>query len=828
MVLSARLSPGAIFHLLKTTGAGGIIVSQRISEHPAFAKAKEVTKFHVGLPYSALHNADAIAVPNSATVYPEDVDNDILLLHSSGTTGLPKPISLTHRQLVFAVSHGDFDTEEEAQGVNISTLPLFHGFGLLAPGLAMSVGKTVCFPSPDRFASAQHIVELVERSKAASMMTVPFLLEDIISVPDGKGISALSKLDFVGTGGSALSAATGATLIANKVQLLNLYGTTETGPLTKTFVPKDNYDWKYFRLRSDIQFSISELDSYNGERRFRLTVSPFGASKPFEIADQLIRNDEYPDTDFAAVGRDDDVIVMATGEKVNPLLLETELTQSGMVKSAIVFGVDRFEIGLIVEPIHQLKDEKERDEFKDMIWPTIIKANEKMDATANIYSPESIIVVPAETIIPRTDKGSIARKEVYQLLEADIDRFYGNSEQNTIPAAPLDYENLEKGLKSLIQSRLALKAKEDAWDYDTNLFDLGLDSLQAITLTRMLRSAASQTPRAIIGKDFIYSNPTISGIAERLRDQSSSNGVNESPSGKIEQLCRKYSSKNISVSESITGTGAVVLLTGSSGSLGSYLLTELLKSSAVAKVICLLRKESAGSTGTLQDHKSLFRSKDVELAEDEWAKVSIQNCDPTDDHLGLSEETYLALATSATHCLHAAWPMNFHMHLSSFNYQFSYLKNLLSLVLSKHDPISKTRTRFLFVSSIAALAKSALTNAGQIIPEKSLSPDQDASGIGYADAKLVCEKILEEAGQIHSTKLEIGIVRCGQLTGSTTNCAWNENEQIPMLVKTAQSLKILPQLHGVCSLISVPFLCLLHWSAAENTNNLHRLHPGSQ
>lgn len=782
---------------MKTTQAAGVVVSKRVSEHPAFSKAKAVMQFHVGRPYSDLYTNDDSAPVDSLTVYPEDVDREILLMHSSGTTGLPKPIALTHRQLVFAVSHGAFDTEEEAQGVNISTLPLFHGFGLLAPGLSMSIGKTVCFPSPDRFANAQHIVQLIESSNAAGMMTVPFLLEDIVSLPNGEGTTALAKLDFVATGGSALSAGTGKALTTSGVKLLNLYGTTETGPLTKTFAPKDNYDWKYFRLRTDMHFEISELEPYNGERRFRLTVFPFGASKPFEIADQLIRNEEFPETDFAAVGRDDDVIVLATGEKVNPLLLETGLTQSGLVKSAIVFGADRFEIGVIFEPLQPISEESEKEELKNKIWPSIVQANERMDSTARIYSPSSIIVVPPGVVIPRTDKGSIARKEVYQLLEKEIGQVYENADQSAIPATPLDYENLEKSLKELIQTRLNLQVKDDNWSVETNLFDLGLDSLQGTILRRMLLSAASRTPREIIGRDFIYVNPSISAIAGVLRDPSSAATSNDSPSQEIVRLAQQYSPKNIVINQTQLTSGAVVLLTGSSGSLGSHVLAELASSKEVAKVICILRKGAGGSTTTGQDHKSVLESRGIQLSGEQWAKTTIQECDPTKENLGLPGDVYTTLAESVTHVLHAAWPMNFHMRLSSFTYQFEFLNNLLRLTLSRSTAISRQKTRFVFISSIAALANLGLASPGQIIPETSLQVGESACGIGYADAKLVCEKILEEAAQVHAARLEFSIVRCGQLTGSKKTGAWNTNEQIPMLVKTAQTMGIMPELHGV-------------------------------
>lgn len=60
--------------------------------------------------------------------------------------------------------------------------------------------------------------------------------------------------------------------------------------------------------------------------------------QPFEIQDQLICNPEHPDADSTPVSRTDGLIMLATGEKVQPKTLETSLVESGLVKSAIAFG----------------------------------------------------------------------------------------------------------------------------------------------------------------------------------------------------------------------------------------------------------------------------------------------------------------------------------------------------------------------------------------------------------------------------------------------------------------------------------------------------------
>ncbi|EGR49698.1 uncharacterized protein TRIREDRAFT_59690 [Trichoderma reesei QM6a] len=809
LVLSARLSPEAIFHLLRSTEASSLIVSQRVAmiTKGAFGNVK-TSDFHVAQPYSTFCNVPADKSVRKQSVYPDNIDANIVLLHSSGTTGLPKPIALSHRQLMFSVSHGDFETEEEAQGIVISTLPLFHGFGLLAPGLSMAIGKTVCFPASDEVPDAQSIVDLINMSGATGMLTVPFLLENMAALPNGTGLRALAKLDFVGTGGSALSADFGVSASAAGVKLLNLYGTTETGPLTKTFAPKSGYDWKYFRLRQDMLFKVTELPPVDGEKRFRLTVFPFGADKPFEIADQLIRSEKFPETDFAAVGRDDDVVVLATGEKVNPLLLETALTDSGLVKSAIVFGENQFQIGVVVEPATPLNPDQ-KEEFRKKIWPIIVRVGERMDTTARIYSPNAVIVVPSSVTIPRTDKGSIARKEVFQLLEKEISQVYEDLENGSIEETPLDYDKLEQELKGLIQKRLKLRVHPGKWTVDDNLFHLGLDSLQATTLRRILLSAASKTPPDVIGKDFIYVNPSVKAIANALRPANGPIGTESaSVAQEVDDYAQQYSIKGFEVQDIVPKAspklirGAVVLLTGSSGGLGSHALGKLAESTQVAKIVCLQRKRPGTVInpipGAAKVDRASIEAKGIKLTDDQWAKITALEIDPTIDNLGLPAMVMGMVSKTVTHILHAAWPMDFHMRLPSFGYQFSYLKNLLRIAVQ-----APQKVRFLFVSSISALAKLGLITPGRPIPEEPLDVESAACGIGYADAKLVCEKILEEAASLYNSNVEVVIARCGQLSGARKTGAWNVSEQIPMLIRTSQGLGILPILEGTVSWIPV-------------------------
>lgn len=92
--------------------------------------------FYQQEPFEAFLN-DGNADPDRALCLPhhylEDTDRNVLILHSSGTTGMPKPIYSSHRYLLgFAACHNFVDLAQ-AQAPNVSTLPLYHVSDCLLP-----------------------------------------------------------------------------------------------------------------------------------------------------------------------------------------------------------------------------------------------------------------------------------------------------------------------------------------------------------------------------------------------------------------------------------------------------------------------------------------------------------------------------------------------------------------------------------------------------------------------------------------------------------------------------------------------------------------------
>ncbi|KAL9008338.1 MAG: hypothetical protein Q9180_009514, partial [Flavoplaca navasiana] len=250
--------------------------------------------------------------------------------------------------LGYAACHEFSESQDESKtGVNLSTLPLFHGFGVLAPSLALSVGKTVCFPPSEVIGNGPFVLKLLETKIITSLMTVPTILEEITQISAAK---RLASLDFVVVGGGPIKPAVANNLHENGVSLLNHFGATELGALAPIFKPGKSYDWHYLRLRNDLNLQLRQLEPSDVSSGYKLSGRPFGAKEDFELQDSLEVNPLSSLREVRLLGRKDDLLVLATGEKVSPQLMEETLAQDCRIKRAIVFGNGSFEAGVLIEP----------------------------------------------------------------------------------------------------------------------------------------------------------------------------------------------------------------------------------------------------------------------------------------------------------------------------------------------------------------------------------------------------------------------------------------------------------------------------------------------
>ena len=226
---------------------------------------------------------------------------------------------------------------------------------MLAPSLALSVGKTVCFPPSATIGNGALVLQMIGDQGITSLMTVPTILEEIVQDSAAK---KLGSLDFVVVGGGPMKTTVAETLHESSVNLLNHFGATELGALAPIFRPGKSYDWKYLRLRTDLGLQLKRIES-PANSGYKIVGKPFGSNTDFELQDSVELNPLNPEVEVKLTGRKDDLIVLATGEKVSPHLMEFMLEQDPRIKRAIVFGTGQFEVGVLLEPVSPTIDSEE-------------------------------------------------------------------------------------------------------------------------------------------------------------------------------------------------------------------------------------------------------------------------------------------------------------------------------------------------------------------------------------------------------------------------------------------------------------------------------------
>lgn len=358
-----------------------------------------------------------------------------IVLHTSGSTGVPKPIIQSHATysaldaFTALPTLGLQDTYPAmCKGRRVYLgFPLFHcaGVSMLLPA-SIFAGFTVVLgpfpPSPD-IVNAIHLHGNVQESCIA-----PSTLVDIAK--DASYLENLRKLDKITYGGGSLPQVIG-DLVSTRTRLANVLGSTEAGILPHHLC--DPEDWAYmslspvlgheYRLVSDDLYEHVIVKSPHPE--LRLYQGVFGTFS--ELAEWSMRDlySKHPTKENVWIyrGRNDDIIVFSTGEKLNPVDMESIIQSRPDVKGAVICGVGRFQSSLLIEAVKPPTSEVEQAQLLASIWPSVQIANIESPSHGRIHR-DMILFTTADKPMPRAGKGTVQRQATLDLYAAEIEALY--------------------------------------------------------------------------------------------------------------------------------------------------------------------------------------------------------------------------------------------------------------------------------------------------------------------------------------------------------------------------------------------------------------------
>ncbi|KAH9917018.1 uncharacterized protein B0H18DRAFT_1123857 [Fomitopsis serialis] len=792
--ISSRNSAAAVAHLLSKVDVKHLLIGREQAMHDlaeeAFAILKEQSA-DASVPSTSSmpvfeelfkpSSEDDAALELSALPYKSrGADAPAIILHSSGSTAFPKAVTFSHQrllQIARAPFYGQRDLTNKIYSLH--TVPMFHALGIIHTMLAMSSGIvfSIFAPrSPPVTPTTDMAIQGAIASDSDIIVAVPAMIEAWSHNPDY--VNWLKTRTAVIYSGGPLNKEAGDFMVSEGVTIFSLYGSV----VLPAGTPKE---WEYFQISSQIGHKMQHFA--NNEYEFihvaNETMVPNIINTKVDGADAYATSDllvPHPTKKgfWKIYGRTDDQIMHSTGEKTNPGPLEAMMSHDPHVVSGVMFGRGRFQAGIIVDPkpqyVFDVSDEAKLAEFRNKIWPTIEKMNAYAPQHSRLFKEMILVVRPSKPFV-YTPKRTVRRGAVINLYEEEIDALYKTVEasgaQANIPSpSQWDVSASTEFVRRVVWAVMTHKVADD-----DDVFQHGCDSLQATyirnTVLHALREDAKVETRNL-SSAFVYEHPTIAALGAFVSSTAlGTANVTASLTARVDAMqamVAKYTA-DFPVHKTILLKAAqpvkdVVIVTGTTGALGSQLLVKLARNPEVKRVYALNRA-SRDQVPIRERQAKVLVERGLDASVLDTDKVVLVEGDLTQQNFGLSEETYKEIHHSVTHIIHNAWKVDFAINLPSFEPQVHGVRSLIDFVLTSRLP---SPPRLLFTSSMAVLQNAPLD---QRCPESSTDPLW-AVGSGYAESK-------------HPRRASRQV--CGGPDG-----VWNASEWFPSLVQSAPKLGCFP------------------------------------
>ena len=245
---------------------------------------------------------------------------------------------------------------------------------------------------------------------------------------------------------------------------------------------------------------------------------------------------------------------------------------------------------------------------------------------------------------------------------------------------------------------------------ELSLTAYGLDSFGATKISQMVR------PYADISQMYFLLGLSWNQLEERIKSQSATeSALKTSPMDDVLETVARYSKEFTPH----TGTEPlpsqdVVLVTGTTGTIGSCVLAQLVADAKIDKVYALNREAPAPLDAR---QRIVLRDRGLDPSVIDSPKVVLLEGALSQPKLGLADGLYEQLRTSITHVIHIGrfidwcyissvlksaqgWRIDFLMGISGFEDDIKGIRNLIDLALSSS---LSSPPHFLFTSSPAVL-----------------------------------------------------------------------------------------------------------------------------
>ncbi len=427
-----------------------------------------------------------------------NLEDVMLINYTSGTTGNPKGVMLTYKNVMFNIDSVSKQVPIFQEDSNVMVLlPLHHILPLLGSLVApLYMGGTLHIAEA---MNAESIIKTLNAGKVSIIIGVPRLYDMLVKGIMSKinasfvtrllykitkliGSDAVSRvifssvhkkfgghLKYLVSGGAALSVETATILKTLGLYVLEGYGMTETAPMISFTRPGRRKVGYAGELLPNIEAKIAE----NGEILVKGDNVMKGYYKREEETAQIIKDGWLHTGDMGILdkyglkitGRIKEIIVTSNGKNINPELLEKEFLNESKYVQEIGIFLSGDILHAAIRPEMTAVRQSSLDDMDALIKSEV----ERFNAEQPQYKRIKQYHIMSEEL-PKTRLGKVQRF----LLPHLIDKPKTHTEQESLEGKSEVY----KMLKAFVEDETKTIANEN----DHFEIDLSMDSLSKVSL----------------------------------------------------------------------------------------------------------------------------------------------------------------------------------------------------------------------------------------------------------------------------------------------------------------------------------------------------------
>lgn len=373
----------------------------------------------------------------------------LVCLHTSGTTGFPKPVILTHdwassaakgHYLPAPAGYERLDEIMLGPHRRVMTLfPPFHASGMMGVLIFQLLLGTTTVYAPSRLTpneavdAAVDALEVLGEEGKIDVLALPPPHAEYLGANTALLDKVSKRVKTILWAGGDLSHAAG-NAIAAKMQTLNHIASTEVGLWTAIRKPgpgdakavEDEWHYLSFHPSLNIRFDAASegeegilyeatMVKNEGEGAWVQPIfKVFTDVNEIALGDLFTRHPHNPEK-WRHFGRSDDLLNFLTGETFHPGSAERQIAAHPDVAEVMIVGTRRSKASLIVRLNNGANLES--------VWGVIDEVNKDSPVYARVGKH---MILEVTEPFPRTAKGTIRKKDVVSMYERDLNTLYEN------------------------------------------------------------------------------------------------------------------------------------------------------------------------------------------------------------------------------------------------------------------------------------------------------------------------------------------------------------------------------------------------------------------